>query len=315
MLGKVPRFIPHREWPGLNKVLAIVEQERDHLMDRSKMRRSLEDQRYEAMIRLDLALGVGELTCPDLAELQAAIEHSKLILTGVNGTNLIFKAQKKLRMLQTEKLLRAVIDGQDLAIPEIRKIISEATAVPYIDTSLLCKARRRLEALEAEDDLRAALGKDDPEDLHRAICAPALGSGMPNTDAGLMQTARNRLAACRAQAKKEMESALIHEKMVFRRSRIARRANPEDTCPQACPGRRTSRRIRFLTNEKFSACPSNVSAKLEPLVPLAKGLPGPEYNSPATDQPIVRPSAALHRPKVTTGRIHSLADWQLKPAL
>lgn len=140
----------------------------------------------------------------DPEELRVAIEQAAPLAAGGPVIAALFKERKKLKMMECDLLLQSVTESED--VNEIKKVLEEVKAVPYVDNSLHIQVKRRHDILEAENKLQTALKSDNADALRLAMCHPAFGNCIPGRDLELMCNARKRLTEL-TEEKKEREAA------------------------------------------------------------------------------------------------------------
>lgn len=224
MLKDVVRFNPNRECERLNNTLLQVWQDKRKMRERKMERQLAEEEMAEAF---DVFPKIDGNNDPE--ELRVAIERAAPLASGAPVIAELFKERKKLKMLEGDLLLQSVTDSED--VNEIKKVLDEVKAVPYVDNSLHIQVKRRHDILEAENKLQAALKSDNADALRVAMCHPALGNCIPGRDLELMCNARQRLTAL-TQERQEREAAQDQKRQSQQRMRPAFFGSTTSTGPE-----------------------------------------------------------------------------------
>lgn len=189
MLKGVVRFNPTRKNDRLNNLMVHVWQEKKVLRAKKQARLDATEEMYDAFQRLEDTVNSADRTAE---ELRAAIERAEPIAKGGPMIACIFKAKKKLKMMEGDLLLKSVVESEDMKA--IKDALYEVKAVPYVDTALQVELQRRVRITEAENKLKAAMQGDCTRSLRVAMNDPALGNCIPGRDVDLFVKARDRLA-------------------------------------------------------------------------------------------------------------------------
>lgn len=186
--GNVVRFNPSRKNERLNSLIVQVWQDKREFRAKRAERVDTKEERAQAFDYLE---SVTPSYDPEV--LREAIARAEKTMSGGPMIAAVFKARKKLAMLEGDTLLQSVADSEDLE--EIKKVLYELKGRPYVDPILQAELKRRVEITEAEKKLRDAVKSDNPETLRIAMYNPDLGTCRPGRDIELMNKARKRLAS------------------------------------------------------------------------------------------------------------------------
>eukprot|EP00746_Dinoflagellata_sp_MGD_P086902 gnl/MRDRNA2_/MRDRNA2_34449_c0_seq1.p1 gnl/MRDRNA2_/MRDRNA2_34449_c0~~gnl/MRDRNA2_/MRDRNA2_34449_c0_seq1.p1 ORF type:complete len:198 (+),score=38.87 gnl/MRDRNA2_/MRDRNA2_34449_c0_seq1:147-740(+) len=143
MLKNVVRFNPSRKNEHLHNLIIQVQQDKADLRVRKKERREIEEERNNAFMALDSIIPIDD---PEV--LRAAIKRAEPLASGSAMIACIFKARKKLAMLEGDMLLQSVADSEDAT--EIKQALYDVKAVPYVNTTLNVHLKRRVETSDRE---------------------------------------------------------------------------------------------------------------------------------------------------------------------
>lgn len=143
MLKNVVRFNASRKSEHLNNLFTQVQQGKADLRIRKTERREIEEERNDAFLALDSIIPTDD---PEV--LRTAIKRAEPVASGSAMIACIFKARKKLAMLEGDMLLQSVADSEDAT--EIKQALYDVKAVPYVNTTLNVHLKRRVETSDRE---------------------------------------------------------------------------------------------------------------------------------------------------------------------